>query len=133
MTITRNQKIGLAFFIFSLIPSYFIAQWRYEYSVQTITEELEREHALHLSTDKLLSNCANDEAKENTNYGANHQICNLGLQEHALSEYAMSVLEQEKVSSDAQRYRVFALLVLMLNLLGWIANKANQLLGKAKA
>ena len=132
MTLTRNQKIALAFFIFSLIPAYFIAQWRYESSVQSITEELEREHALHLSTDKLLSNCADNEAKENTHYGAHHQICNLGLQEHALSEHAMSVLEQEKGSSDAQRYRDFALLVLLFNLLGWTAYKANKLLGQAE-
>jgi hypothetical protein len=128
MTFTRNQKLAFSFFIFSFIPAYFIAQWRYESSVQVITEELEREHALHLSTDKLLSNCENNEAKENTPYGANHQICNQGLQEHSLTDQAMSVLEQEKTRSDVQRYRNFALFVLLFNLLGWMAYKANQFL-----
>ena len=133
MTLTLHRKIAIAFFVFSLIPAYFIAQWRYQFNVSAITEELEREHALHVSVDKLLSNCENYEARENTAYGANHQICRQGLQAHTLSEHALSILEQEKERSDSQRYRNFALLVVVINLLAWATYKFGQLLTRQQS
>jgi len=133
MTLTAHRQIAIAFFIFSLIPAYFIAQWRYEFSVGAVTEELEREHALHVSVDKLLSNCESYEAREGTAYGANHQICKQGLQAHALSEHALILLAQEKERSDSQRYRNFFLLVVVINLLAWATYKFGQFLNRQQS
>jgi hypothetical protein len=133
MTLTLHKKIAIAFFVFSLIPAYFIAQWRYQFNVSAITEELEREHALHVSVDKLLSNCESYEAREGTAYGTNHQICKQGLQAHALSEHALTLLAQEKERSDSQRYRNFTLLVVVINLLAWATYKFGQFLNRQQS
>jgi hypothetical protein len=128
MKLSRIQKISIAFFIFSLLPAYLIANWRHETNVAVISERFEEEKNLHLSTDKLISNCERNEQKENTPYGANHQICNQGAQEHLQTEHAMHRLEEEKSFNDARSYRNFILSTVLLNLLAFLIYKSQQFL-----
>lgn len=128
MTLTRLQKISLLFVISSLLPAYLIANWRHADNLNTITAQYEREQQLHLSTDKLVSNCAQNAQKENNAYDANHQICAHGLQEHELSARLMASLSQEKADNDRRWYRNFALSVALLNLMGLAAYKAAKTL-----
>ena len=128
MNLTRLQKISIAFFICSLLPAYLIANWRHAENLTAITERYERERNLHLSTDKLLKNCALNEKKENEHYSANHQICTQGEQEHQLSGRLMELLAEEKANNDRRWYRNFALSVSLLNLLGLAIRKAYSVL-----
>jgi len=130
MTLNRIQKIGIAFFISSLLPAYLLADWRYQANQTTITDRYEREQALHLSTDKLLDNCEKDQTNENTPYGVHHQICNQGTQEHAQTERAMGLLDQEKARNEVRMYQNFILFVLLFNLLGFVTYKASQFLAR---
>jgi hypothetical protein len=118
MTLSRTQKIGIAFFALSLPWAYLFANWRHEANLLEITEEFKLEQSLHLSTDKLLSNCERNAQKENTPYNANHQICDEGLQEHDLTARLMDALETEKERNNTRWYRNFFLSVLIFNLLG---------------
>jgi hypothetical protein len=118
MTLSRTQKIRIAFFAFSLPWAYLFANWRHEANLLEITEEFKLEQSLHLSTDKLLSNCERNAQKENTPYNANHQICDEGLQEHDLTARLMDALETEKERNNTRWYRNFFLSVLIFNLLG---------------
>ena len=128
MSLSHTQKIGLAFFICTLAPAYLIANWRHAENLSALTDKFEREQQLHLSTDKLLSNCVRNEAKENDHYSATHQICEQGLSEHELTTHAMDVLTQEKAANDTRWYRNFFLSVLIFNLMGWTLYKANTFL-----
>ncbi|PUE28826.1 hypothetical protein B9Z35_12630 [Limnohabitans sp. Jir61] len=118
MTLSRAQKIGVVFFALSLPCAYLSANWRHEANLLEITEQFKLEQSLHLSTDKLLSNCERNAQKENTPYGANHQICDEGLQEHDLTARLMDALETEKERNNTRWYRNFFLSVLIFNLLG---------------
>lgn len=128
MKLSRIQKFALVFFISTFLPAYLIANWRHEANLSLITEKFEREQTLHLSTDKLVSNCERNEEKNNDHYSANHQICNQGLQEHAATSHAMDRLNQEKARNDMGWYRNLFLSVAIFNLFGLLAYQANQFL-----
>ena len=128
MSISRMQKIGLAFFLCTLLPAYLIANWRHETNLNAITDRFEREQKLHLSTDKLVSNCERNEEKESDHYSANHQICTQGLEEHASTSQAMDVLTQEKMQNETHWYRNFFVSVAVLNLLGLLFYQGTAVL-----
>ena len=130
MKLTRLQKIAIAFFIFSLLPAYLLANWRHQDNLEAINDRYQREQALHLSTDKLLNNCEKSQRNENTPYGANHQICDQGSQEHSQTERAMNLLDQEKARNDVRFYQNFLLFALVLNLLGFVTHKASQFMAR---
>lgn len=126
MKLSRPQTLGLILFVGSLLPAYFIAHWRFESNAGVIAERFENEHALHLSTDKLVANCERLQAKDNDRYDPNHVICKQGTQEHDQTARAMDALDQDKSRNDLRWYRNFFLTVLVLNALGWIVYKASQ-------
>ena len=130
MKLTRIQKTAIIFFIASLFPAYLLAVWRYQVNLEAITDRFEREQALHLSTDKLLNNCEQNQKNDNTPYGANHQICNQGLQEHSQTEHAMGMLDQEKARNQTRMYQNIALFTLLFNLIGFVAYKASLFLAR---
>lgn len=121
MTLTRFQKMCVAFFVCTLLPAYLIADWRHSTTLATLDSAYAREQDLHQSTDKLLSNCE----RNDTPYDANQQICNQGQRIHAQTSQAMELLSQEKVHNDSQWHRNFWLSVLLFNLLGWILYKGR--------
>lgn len=125
MTLSRIQKISIAVFIVSLAPAYWIADWRYESKLASLTEMFEKEHALHLSTDKLLVNCEKIAATKDNPYDATHQICDQGTNIHEHTEHAMALLKQQKASNDVTWYRNFGLLALLFNLLAFLFYRAN--------
>jgi hypothetical protein len=132
MTLTRIQKLGIAVFIISLAPAYWIANWRYESKLASLTDMFEKEHALHLSTDKLLINCDKIAATKANPYDATHQICEQGTNIHEQTELAMALLKQQKARNEAKWYRNFALIVLFVNLLAFFLYRASVYL-KRKA
>ena len=133
MSLSGIQKIGIAFFIASLLPAYLIAHWRYEANISSIQDKFEREHNLHLSTDKLLINCERNEKKENTAYDVNHQICDQGQQTHELTSHAMSALAQQKARNSVWWYFNFFVSVSVFNLLGFAIYKGNIFLKREEA
>lgn len=128
MTLTRIQKFSLAFFMCSLLPAYFFANWRHAENLSALTLRYEQEQGLHDSTDKLITQCAENEKKDNDHFSANHQICEQGLQEHELSQRLMALLNQEKANNDLRWYRNFVLSVVLLNVLGIAIYKSSQVL-----
>ena len=126
MTLTRIQRIGITFFIVSLAPAYWIANWRYDSKLVSLTEMFEKEHALHLSTDKLLVNCDKIAATKANPYDATHQICDQGSHIHEHTEEAMNLLTREKASNEAKWYRNFALTALLLNVLAFFLYRASM-------
>ena len=125
MTLTRIQKIGIAIFVMSLLPATLIANWRYESKLASLTDMFEKEQALHMSTDKLLSNCEKIETNNASAYDATHQICAQGSQIHEHTERAMAVLVQEKDINDTKWYRNFALTVALVNLLAFFLYRTS--------
>jgi hypothetical protein len=125
MTLTRIQKLGIAVFIVSLAPAYWIANWRYESKLASLTDMFEKEHALHLSTDKLLINCDKIATTSAGAYDATHQVCAQGSQIHEHTEQAMALLTQEKTSNETKWYRNFALTALLFNLLAFFLYRAS--------
>ncbi len=125
MKLTRVQKFSLAFFIFSLLPAYLLAHWRFEENLAMVTDKFAREQTLHLSTDKLLINCERNEKNEPAAYSANHQICAQGAQEHALTSQAMDALAREKIRNDTDWYWNFLWTVLICNLFGLAAYRGS--------
>ena len=119
MKFTRMQKIRIAVFIVSLLPAYWIANWRFDSKLTTLHEMFEKQQALHLSADKLLANCEKIAAAKANPYDATHQICAQGSHIHENSERAMALLTQEKASNEIKWYRNFALTVLFINLLAF--------------
>jgi hypothetical protein len=126
MTLTRLQKIGLAFFVFTLVPAYLFANWRHSSTFASLDAAYTREQALHQSTDKLLSNCERSDSP----YDANQQICNQGQMLHTQTSQAMDVLAQEKLQNDSRWHLNFWLTVLLLNFLGWGFHKARLALSQ---
>jgi hypothetical protein len=126
MTLTRLHKMGVAFFVCTLIPAYLIADWRHSANLASLDAAYAREQDLHESTDKLLSNCE----RNDTPYDANQQICNQGQRMHAQTSQAMELLSQEKIHNDSQWHRNFWLSVLLFNLLGWGLYKARVALSQ---
>jgi len=125
MKLTTVQKISLVFFVCTLLPAYWIANWRHTSNEVRLNEAFEREQTLHLSTDKLLDNCEKIASSQSNPYDANHQICNQGLQVHQETSDAMEVLTGEEAYNDMKWYRNFFVAVLVLNLLGWVIYRAN--------
>lgn len=117
MTLTRKQKLILVMVLITCVPAYFIANMRYDASVETLEQALEREKDLHQSTDKLLQNCERNEQKEATAYGADRTICDQGAQAHERTERAMAELELRKEHAHSQWYQTFAMAVLVMNAL----------------
>ena len=124
MTLTRLQKVGLAFFVCTLVPAYLIADWRHAATLTNLDAAYAREQDLHQSTDKLLGNCE----RNDTPYDANQQICNQGQRLHAQTSQAMDTLVQEKQNNDSQWHRNFWLAVLLFNLAGWAIYKGRRVL-----
>lgn len=120
MKLTGVQQKWLLYFILTLIPSYWVADWRHEANFSTIQEKLQREEALHLSTEKLIKNCAHNAEKDSGQFDASHQICEQGTKIHAQTAQQMESLAHEKTSNDKQRYQNFTIYVVILNLLGFL-------------
>jgi hypothetical protein len=117
MTLTRTQKLVLVIVLITCVPAYFIANLRFDASVDTLEQAFEREKDLHQSTDKLLQNCERNEQKEAAQYGASRTICDQGAQAHERTERAMSELESRKDHARSQWYQTFGMVVLVLNAL----------------
>lgn len=125
MKLTRIQKMSVAFFACTLPIAFLIAQWRYEAKLASLNETLQKEHALHLSADKLLINCEKSAALKADPYDATHQICNQGADIHAHTEHVMASIAEEKAANEMKWYRNFGLAVLLLNLLAFAMYRAN--------
>ncbi len=128
MKFTRIQKITIAVFIVSLLPAYWIANWRFDSKLTTLHEMFEKQQALHLSADKLLANCEKIAAAKANPYDATHQICTQGSHIHEHSERAMALLTQEKASNETEWYRNFALTALLFNLLAFVLYRMSVFL-----
>ena len=126
MNLTRLQKIGVVFFVCTLVPAYLVADWRHSVTLTQLDAAYAREQDLHQSTDKLLSNCE----RNDTPYDANQQICSQGQRLHAQTAQAMDALTLEKTHNDSQWHRNFWLSVLLFNLLGWASYKGRLELKK---
>ena len=124
MTLTRLQKIGLAFFVCTLVPAYLIANWRHSATLETLDAAYVREADLLKSTDKLISNCE----RNDTPYDANQQICNQGQRLHQQTSEAMQKLAQQKAHNDSQWHTNFWLSVLVFNLIAWALYKGKRAL-----
>ncbi len=125
MKLTRIQQIGIAFFMCSLSPAYLIAHWRYEAKLTSLDQMFQKEQALHLSTDKLLSNCEKIAAHKEDQYDAMHQICSQGSDMHKHTEHAMTLLNEEKATNEMKWYRNFALALVFFNLFAFALYRAN--------
>jgi len=128
MKFTRIQKITIAVFIVSLLPAYWIANWRFDSKLTTLHEMFEKQQALHLSAEKLLVNCEKIAAAKANPYDATHQICAQGSHIHEHSERAMALLTQEKASNETEWYRNFALTALLFNLLAFVLYRMSVFL-----
>jgi uncharacterized protein YdcH (DUF465 family) len=124
MTLTRLQKIGLVFFVFTLVPAYLIANWRHSAALETLDAAYAREADLHKSTDKLISNCEHNDSP----YDANQQICIQGQRLHAQTSEAMQTLVQQKSNNDSQWHTNFWLSVVVFNLIAWAIYKGKRAL-----
>jgi len=127
---TRIQIIGMAVFMTSLAPAYWLANWRYDSKLANLNDTFEKEQTLHLSTDKLLINCDKIEATNPNAYDATHQICAQGSNMHEHTERTMTLLTQEKASNEAKWYRNFALTVLFVNVLAFLFYRASVYLAR---
>ena len=125
MKLSRIQQIGLAFFVCSLLPAYFIADWHYQAKLANINEMFQKEQALHTSTDKLLDNCKNNPAHNTEPYDPNYQICNQGLEIHARTEQAMAVLNEDKTNNEVARYWNFGLAITLFNFVAFTLYKVS--------
>ena len=125
MKLTRIQKIGLAFFIGSLLPAYLIANWRYEVKLADLNAMFQKEQSLHLSTDRLLENCENNPAHKAQPYDATHRICSQGSDIHARTQHVMTILSEDKAKNDIARYQIFGLVLLIFNLCALAIYKAS--------
>lgn len=128
MNLTRLQKISLAFFIGTCVAAYLVADWRHNVHLARIAHDLAQEQALHLSAEKLISNCEQNEANTATGYGAHHQICANGVDTHERTAQAIDALAQEKDSLPWRKFRNFIWAVISFNLIGFVLYKGHQLL-----
>jgi hypothetical protein len=120
MTFTHIQKISLMVFIVSLLPAFWIANWRYDSKLANLNDELAKQQALHLSTDKLLANCEKIAVARANPYDATHQICDQGLHTHERTEQTKALLIEEKVSNETMWFVNFALTAVLFNFLAFI-------------
>lgn len=125
MKLTRIQQIGLAILVCSLFPAYFISHWRYEAKLTNLDEMLQKEQALHTSTDKLLNNCENNPALKAEPYDAAHRICSQGADIHARTEHEMAVLNEYKAKNEMAQYWNFGLAMTLINLVAFILYKVS--------
>ena len=125
MKLARIQKIGIAFLMCSLLPAYLIANWRYEAKLSNLDQMLQKEQALHLSTDKLLSNCEKIATTKEDLYNAIHQICIQGSDLHRHTEHAMTVLNEEKAANEMKWYRNFGISAVFFNLFAFGLYRAS--------
>ena len=128
MKLTRLQTIFLACFVASLLPAYWLANWRYEAQLGNLNDRLEKEQALHASVDKLMNNCEKIAARPAVTYDATHQICSQGSDIHTQTQQAMDTVAHDKESNDFKWHRNFAFIVLGLNLFTFALYKANAYL-----
>ena len=128
MNLTRLQKISLAFFIGTCVPAYLIADWRHNAQLAHIVQEIEQEQALHLSAEKLISNCQQNEANTAAGYGPHHQICANGVDTHERTAQAIETLTQERDNLPWRKLRHFLWAVISFNLVGFVLYKGHQLL-----
>jgi hypothetical protein len=128
MTVTGMHKKWLIYFACTLIPAYWVANWRHETNLSAIQEKLQREEAFHLSTEKLIKNCASNANKENHPFDANYQICAQGVKIRERTAQQIEALNHEKMTNDSHWYQNFILCVSILNLLGFLAFKSRRLL-----
>jgi hypothetical protein len=128
MTMTSLQKKWLLYFALTLIPAYWVANWRHEANFTSIQDKLAHEEALHLSTEKLIKNCVFNAEKENGQFDASHQICEQGVKIHEQTAQQIEALNHEKISNDSHRYENFTICVGILNLLGFLAFKSRRFL-----
>jgi hypothetical protein len=128
MKLSTLQKLGLAFFVCTLVPAYLVANWRYEVDFSVFSEKIEREEELLQSTQKLLSNCEQNETKSNDQYDANHQVCSNGERVHERTTLNIETLTQDREELHSRWWRNFFLVVLSLNVLGVLVYKSRQLL-----
>lgn len=128
MNLTGTQKKWLIFFVCTLFPAYWLADWRHAVNLSSIQESYAREHNLHISTDKLIKNCEQHAQKEDASFHASHQICEQGLKIHSQTARQMDALDQDKLTNDRQRYQNFVIGVGILNLIGFIAFKFRRFL-----
>ena len=128
MKLTRIQKISIAVFLVSLAPAFWFANWRYESKLAGLNDMFAKEQTLHMSTDKLLSNCEKNAANNANPYDATHQICGHGSHIHERTEQAMALLTQQRTSNETEWYRNFALTALLFNLLAFILYRVSGVL-----
>jgi len=128
MKLTTLPKLSLAFFACTLVPAYLVANWRYEVDFAVFSEKIEREEELLQSTQKLLSNCEQNESKSNDHYDANHQVCSNGERVRERTTLNIETLTQDQEELHSRWWRNFALVVLSLNVLGVLVYKSRQLL-----
>jgi hypothetical protein len=125
MKLTRIQQIGIVFFMCSLLPAYLITNWRYEAKLTSLNQMLQKEQALHLSTDKLLINCEKIAAHKEDRYDAMRQICSQGSDIHKHTEHAMTLLNEEKAMNEMKWYRNLGLAVVFFNLFAFTLFRAS--------
>jgi hypothetical protein len=128
VTLSRTQKLGFAFFLCTLLPAYWIANWRYESKLVLISTLSEREQSLHHSTDKLLSNCKKISAGDVASYEATDLICKQGQETHEHTSQAIEKLANEKESMKILFLLNFLSFMMALNLAGLLIYQGNQYL-----
>jgi hypothetical protein len=133
MKVTTVQKISLAFFACTLLPAYHVANWRYEVSFSVLSEKIEREDELLQSTQKLLSNCEQNESKSNDHYDANHQVCTNGERAHERTTLNIDTLTHDREQLHSRWWRNFFLVLISLNVIGILVYKSRQLLLDGKS
>lgn len=128
MKLNALQKIALAFFVCTLVPAFFVANWRFDVNDTVLSEKIEREEELLQSAQKLLSNCQQNESKSNDHYDANHQVCSNGEQARDRATAKINTLSQDKEQLHSRWWSNFMWTVLCLNVAGILAYKSRQLL-----
>lgn len=110
----------------TLLPAYLVANWRLEANLSRIHASFQMEESLHLSTDKLVSNCEKNAIANQQAYDANHQICEQGSQVHDHTAQEMRLLNTEKQKHEVNWYRNFALALIFFNSLGLLFYRAKN-------
>mgnify|MGYP006963612596 CR=1 FL=1 len=126
MTLTRLQQKWLLYFALTLVVAYGVSNWLHQTNLATIQDKLQREGDLHLSTEKLIKNCAVNAEKEDGQFDASHQICEQGMKTHAQTAQKIEALNQDKTNNDRHRYQNFAIYVGLLNLIGFLVFKSKR-------
>jgi len=128
MTLTSVQKKWLLFFVCTLVPAYWFANWRHDATLTSLEDKLKREEALHLSTEKLIKNCALNVEKDQDPFDANRQICEQGNKTHQRTAQQIEALNQEKVTNDSRWYQNFGIFAGLLNIVGFLAFRSTRIL-----